>query len=156
MDGDSLIYEEPPEEVPIYIPDAELIPVWIDPDVDYIPSELTYVDGELVNLYLINISGNKTVADIDLDGDGYLPKHEILVYFAKYVSQNIQTPEFERNYRIQSKYLFQARPGINKTEMYAAPQPHMIFYQPAFYSMRFLNIEVELLERTSNLGTQSF
>ena len=89
MDGDSLIYEEPPEDVPIYIPDEELIPIWVDPDIEYIPSELTYVDGELVNLYLINISGNKTVADIDLDGDGYLPKHEILVYFAKYVSQSI-------------------------------------------------------------------
>lgn len=32
----------------------------------------------------------------------------------------------------------------------------MIYYEPAFYSLRFPNIKVDLLERTSVLGTQSF
>lgn len=66
LDGDSLVYEEPAKQV-IYVPDPELIPIWVDPEVEYIPDDLTYVDGEFVNLYLIDIVGNKTIADIDLN-----------------------------------------------------------------------------------------
>lgn len=92
MDGDSLEWVEPlyePGKEPIYIPEEPQVPPWVDSTVSYIPEDYTYVDGEWVNLNLIEISGNKTIADIDLNGDGDIPQHEILVYFAKYtVAQN--------------------------------------------------------------------
>ena len=70
FNGETLEWVEPPEEEIIYIPESPKIPPWIDPDVDYVSEELTYVDGEWVNLDLIEIAGNRTVADIDLNGDG--------------------------------------------------------------------------------------
>lgn len=72
FDGDSLTWTAPDtledgETESFYIPDTELIPPWVDPDIEYNDNDLTYVDGEWVNLDKIEIAGNKTVADIDMN-----------------------------------------------------------------------------------------
>ena len=83
FEGDSLVWKEP-VEVPIYIPEKPKVPPWIDPKVNYVSEDLTYVDGEWVNLEKIKIAGDKTLRDIDFNKDGKVDRHEILVYFAKY------------------------------------------------------------------------
>ena len=93
FEGASLVYEEP-TIIPIHIPQVAKPPPWIDPDVDYISEEFTYVDGEWVNLAAFDIAGTETIEDIDLDKDGNLPKHEILVYFAKFSQALVQEVDF--------------------------------------------------------------
>ena len=57
FEGDSLVWEEPVPP-PIYVPDRPIIPPWVNENVQFISEELTYVDGEWVNLELIDIIGD--------------------------------------------------------------------------------------------------
>ena len=136
FEGASLIWTEP-EEQEIYIPNAPVVPPWIDENVDHRKKEFTYVDGEWINLDTIEIIGDKTFNDIDLDGDGNLPYHEILVYFAKLADKKIQEFEFALNYFINASNTFTVNLGIDPDIMFAAGLPYLIYYQPAFYSLRF-------------------
>lgn len=40
--------------------------------------------------------------------------------------------------------------------MFAGGLPYLLYYEPAFYSLRFPKIELELSEVTSILGEQAF
>jgi hypothetical protein len=40
--------------------------------------------------------------------------------------------------------------------MWASGLPYLIFYEPAFYSLSFLDIELYLSEKTSLLGNSAF
>lgn len=103
---------------------------------------MTYVDGEWVNLDKIEIAGNKTVADIDMNQDGDIPKHEILVYFAKLADQKNLVYDFKKSYRLQAKQTFSIRAFDNATNTWAQGLPYVIFYQPAYYSIRFPGVQV--------------
>lgn len=96
--GKTLVWKEPPKKKPIYIPNAPVVPPWIDADVDHRKKEFNYVDGEWINLDTIEVVGDKTFDDIDLDKDGNLPKHEILVYFAKLADIKQKEYNFKLNY----------------------------------------------------------
>lgn len=103
FEGASLIWKAP-EFKPIYIPNKPVVPPWIDPLVDHRKKEFTYIDGEYINLDSFEIVGDKTFEDIDLNEDGNLDYHEILVYFAKVADKKNQEYDFKLNYYIQSRY----------------------------------------------------
>ena len=104
FEGDSLVWEN---EVltPVYVPDTPIIPPWVNENIQYIDETLTYVDGEWVNLELIEIKGDSTVTDIDMNKDGIVPKHEILVYFAKLTKIAQDKVDFKINYLLQARVL---------------------------------------------------
>lgn len=108
FEGDTLVYSEPDPQV-IYMPEEAMPPPWVDPTVNYIDEKMTYVDGEWLNLDLIEIDGDSSVKDIDLDEDGLLPKHEILVYFARLSQAQNKEIDFELNYSLQSSYFVSTR-----------------------------------------------
>ena len=66
---------------------------------------MTYVDGEWVNLELIDIRGDRTIDDIDMNNDGMVPKHEILIYYAKLTKENENKVNYKKNYLIQARVL---------------------------------------------------
>ena len=48
------------------------------------------------------------------------------------------------------------RIGVNKTELYAAPLPYRIYYEPAYYGLRFPDIDVTLSTTSSLQAEQAF
>ena len=161
FDGESLTWKEPPdpETIEYIIPEREIIPPWVNPDIKYIDDNLTLVDGEWVNLDEIEISGNKTLQDIDLNQDGEVPMHEVLVYFAKLADTANRLYDFKTIYRINARQTLKIRP-IKDIDDYRAPGlPYMIYYEPAFYSIRFPGIDLWESSRKSVFGnseTQTF
>ena len=72
--GSSLIYEAPSEAIEdkFFIPEEPILPPWLDEDYNYYEVELTLIDGEWVDLEQINIKGDQSYQDIDLNDDNFL------------------------------------------------------------------------------------
>lgn len=133
------------------------MPPWLNEEYNFYEVELTLIDGEYIDLETIEIKGDQTYEDIDLNDDGQLTNHEIKIYYTKFYQQQIDEVEFNPDYSIQARTFMLARStGKNPQVTIVYPMPHKMFYEPFFNSLRVFDIQVEEQDSFNAQSLQQF